>query len=70
VYATVVGRSQLQAAESPDAGTVRTATGSGIRGVILLQSALAARSGSLGVAGGLLLAGPGARLASKAVSPT
>ncbi|HYJ67529.1 MAG TPA: UbiA family prenyltransferase [Nocardioidaceae bacterium] len=70
VYATVVGRSQLQAAGSPDASTVRAATGSGIRGVILLQSALAARSGSPGVAGGLLLAGPAARLASKVVSPT
>jgi hypothetical protein len=69
-YATVVGRSQLRAADNPDAGTVRSATGSGIHGVILLQSALAARSGSLGLAGGLLLVGPGARLASKAVSPT
>jgi UbiA prenyltransferase family len=69
-YAAVVGRSQLRAAGNPDAGTVRSATGSGIRGVILLQSALAARSGSLGVAGGLLLAGPAARAASKVVSPT
>ena len=70
VYATAVGRSQLRAAETLDADTVRQATGSGIRGVILLQSALAARSGSPGVAGGLLFAGPAARLASKAVSPT
>lgn len=70
VYAAAVGRGQLAAASSPDAQTVRSATGSGVRGVILLQSALAARSGALGVAAGLLAAGPVARLASKVVSPT
>ncbi|NDL57662.1 SCO3242 family prenyltransferase [Phytoactinopolyspora mesophila] len=69
-YAAVVGRSQLEASRSPDAGTVRRATGTGVRGVILLQSALAARSGALGVAAGLLSAGPIARMASKVVSPT
>lgn len=69
-YASVVGRRQLEAVRSPDAATVRKATGTGVRGTILLQSALAARSGAFGVAAGLLAAGPLARLASKVVSPT
>jgi 4-hydroxybenzoate polyprenyltransferase len=69
-YGAVVGRSQFEASRRPDAATVRRATGTGVRGVILLQSALAARSGALGLAAGLLGAGPIARMASKVVSPT
>ncbi|NEE03509.1 SCO3242 family prenyltransferase [Phytoactinopolyspora halotolerans] len=69
-YAAVVGRSQAAAASNPDAATVRSATGSGVRGIIMLQSALAARAGAPGLAAGLLAAGPVARLASKVVSPT
>ncbi|AYY14771.1 4-hydroxybenzoate polyprenyltransferase [Actinobacteria bacterium YIM 96077] len=69
-YATVVGRHQLDASRTPDAPTVRRATGTGVRGVILLQSALAARSGALGTAAAILAAGPAARIAAKVVSPT
>lgn len=69
-YAVTVGGAQARAARHPDADTVRAATGVGVRGVIGLQAALVAGTGALGVAGALLSAGPLARLASKAVSPT
>jgi len=70
VYAATVGRAQAAAFSSPDGATVRAATGAGIRGMIPLQAALAARSGALGAAAGILVAGPVARVASKVVSPT
>lgn len=69
-YAGTVGRAQAAAVNRPDAVTVRTATGAGVRGVIPLQAALVAGSGALAVATGLISAGPIARLASKVVSPT
>jgi 4-hydroxybenzoate polyprenyltransferase len=69
-YVTTVGRRQADAARNPDATTVRRATGAGVRGVIALQSALAARAGSLRLAAGILAAGPLARLGARAVSPT
>ncbi|GAA5123819.1 SCO3242 family prenyltransferase [Haloechinothrix salitolerans] len=69
-YVGTVGRAQARAARNPDAATVRTATGAGVRGVIGLQAALVAGTGAIGLAGGLLAAGPVARLASKVVSPT
>jgi 4-hydroxybenzoate polyprenyltransferase len=69
-YVLTVGGAQARAARHPDADTVRTATGVGVRGVIGLQAALVAGTGALGVAGALLSAGPLARLASKVVSPT
>ena len=69
-YALGVGRAQLAAFRSPDAGTVRRATGSGIRGLIPLQAALTAGSGAPLPALGLVLAAPLARAASRAVSPT
>jgi 4-hydroxybenzoate polyprenyltransferase len=68
-YATTVGRAQAAAATAPDAGSVRRATGAGIRGMIPLQAALVARRAPL-VALGLLAAGPVARAASRVVSPT
>ncbi|MEI7058357.1 UbiA family prenyltransferase [Nocardioides sp. CCNWLW239] len=68
-YARSVGSAQLAAASSPDAGTVRRATGAGIRGMIPLQAALVARRSPL-VAMALLAAGPIAKAASKVVSPT
>lgn len=68
-YAATVGRSQAAAVASPDAGTVRRATGAGIRGMIPLQAALLGRRAPL-AALGLLAAGPVARAASKVVSPT
>ncbi|MPY96884.1 MAG: 4-hydroxybenzoate polyprenyltransferase [Actinophytocola sp.] len=69
-YVGTVGRAQARAARNPDAATVRTATGAGVRGVIGLQAALVAGTGAIGLAAGLLAAGPVARLASKVVSPT
>lgn len=69
-YASTVGRAQLTASRDPSAGTVRTATGAGIHGMVPLQAALTARRGSLTAA--TLLAGAlplAARLARK-VSPT
>lgn len=69
-YAVTVGGRQLSAARNPDAATVRSATGAGVRGIILLQSALTARAGAFGAAAGLLAAGPIAKVASKVVSPT
>ncbi|PSL06996.1 4-hydroxybenzoate polyprenyltransferase [Haloactinopolyspora alba] len=70
VYAASVGRAQAAAVRRPDAPTVRTATGAGIRGMIPLQSALTARTGAIALAAGVLAAGPLAKLASKVVSPT
>jgi 4-hydroxybenzoate polyprenyltransferase len=69
-YAVTVGKAQAAAVDRPDAATVRTATGAGIRGLIPLQAALTARAGAARLAGALLAAGPVAKLASKAVSPT
>ena len=68
-YAGSVGSAQAAAVSSPDAGTVRRATGAGIRGMIPLQAALVARRSPL-TAVALLAAGPVAKLASKVVSPT
>ncbi|MFC6853286.1 SCO3242 family prenyltransferase [Aquipuribacter hungaricus] len=69
-YALTVGRAQAAAYRSPDAGTVRRATGSGVRGVIPLQGALTAGAGSPLAGLGLVLAAPLARAASRVVSPT
>jgi hypothetical protein len=70
LYAATVGRSQARAAASPDAGTVRRATGAGIRGLIPLQAALTAGGGSLLGAAALVAAGPVARAAARKISPT
>jgi 4-hydroxybenzoate polyprenyltransferase len=69
-YAATVGRAQLAAARTPDAPTVRHATGTGIRGIIPLQAGLLARANAPALAAALLSLGPLARLASKVVSPT
>ena len=68
-YARTVGSAQLAAVSSPDAGTVRRATGAGIRGMIPLQAALVARRSPL-AAVALLAAGPIVKAASKVVSTT
>lgn len=68
-YGATVGRAQVAAAGSPDAGTVRRATGAGIRGMIPLQAALVARTAPV-AALALLAAGPVVRAASRVVSPT
>ncbi|MBD8870640.1 SCO3242 family prenyltransferase [Nocardioides donggukensis] len=69
-YAAGVGRGQAAAAASPDAGTVRRATGAGIRGMIPLQASLVAGRGAPRTALALLAVGPLVRAASKVVSPT
>lgn len=69
-YAGVVARAQLRAAASPDPGTVRAATGTGIGGLPLLQGAWLARRGRLGPALALLGAGPALRTAARRMSPT
>jgi len=70
VYASTVGRAQGRAVSNPDARTVRTATGAGIRGMIPLQAALAARGGAPLAGLGLLAMGPLAKAAARVVSPT
>jgi 4-hydroxybenzoate polyprenyltransferase len=69
-YGVGVGRAQAAAVTTPDAGTVRRATGAGIRGMIPLQSTLLAAHGAPRTALGLLAVGPVVRAASKVVSPT
>ncbi|WP_413451059.1 SCO3242 family prenyltransferase [Georgenia phoenicis] len=69
-YALTVGRAQAAAAASPDAATVRRATGTGIRGMVPLQAALVAGGGAVATAVGLLAAGPALRAAAKGISPT
>jgi 4-hydroxybenzoate polyprenyltransferase len=69
-YAAGVLRAQLAAVRSPDAQTVRSATGVGIRGLVPLQGAAIASSGSHGLALALAASTPVGRLAMKAVSAT
>jgi 4-hydroxybenzoate polyprenyltransferase len=70
VYAVAVARAQVAAVRSPDAVTVRTATGAGIRGLVPLQAALLAGQGASRTAVALLALGPVLRAASRKVSPT
>ncbi|WP_053717894.1 SCO3242 family prenyltransferase [Saccharothrix sp. NRRL B-16348] len=69
-YAATVGRAQWAAVRDPGAGTVRSATKTGIHGMVPLQCALVARSGSPGVAAGLALVLPLARELARKVGPT
>lgn len=69
-YAALVGRAQLAAQQDPSAATVRTATVSGIHGMVPLQAALAARRGSLAGAVAVSAVLPLARKLSRKVSPT
>ncbi|WP_341829897.1 SCO3242 family prenyltransferase [Streptomyces hainanensis] len=70
-YVGGVGRAQLAAARAAgDAGVVRAATGTGVRGGIRLQAALLAGAGAPAAAAALSALGPLARLASRRVSPT
>ncbi|MFC0070250.1 4-hydroxybenzoate polyprenyltransferase, partial [Umezawaea endophytica] len=68
--AATVGRAQLDALRTPDAASVRTATKAGIHGMVPLQSALAARAGSVVGAAAVALALPLARRLGRKVSPT
>ncbi|QDC26812.1 4-hydroxybenzoate polyprenyltransferase [Georgenia yuyongxinii] len=70
LYALSVGRAQAGAVLHPNGPVVRRATGAGIRGLIPLQAALAAGTGSLGSAAALLVAGPLTHVATRKISPT
>src|SRR5690606_11440255 len=69
-YAYSVGRAQAEAVRTPDAPTVRRATGTGIRGMVPLQAALVARGGKATLAAVLMAAVPAIRAAAKRISPT
>ncbi len=69
-YAYSVGRAQAAAARTPDAATVRRATGTGIRGMVPLQAALVAGGGAVAAAAALMAAVPAIRAAAKGISPT
>lgn len=69
LYGRFVGSAQLAAVRDPSAATVRKATGTGIHGMVPLQSALTAR-GSLLAAAAVAAALPVARALSRRVSPT
>ncbi|GAB3214179.1 SCO3242 family prenyltransferase [Marinactinospora thermotolerans] len=70
LFAASTGRAQAAAARTPDADTVRAATGAGIRGMIPLQASLLARAGHPVAAVALVAAVPAARRGFRAVSPT
>lgn len=70
LYFATVTRAQAGTVVDPSAATVRAATGTGIRGLVLLQAAWLARRGRLVVVAGVLAAGPVLRAASRVVSPT
>jgi 4-hydroxybenzoate polyprenyltransferase len=63
-------RAQLSAVRSPDAGTVRRATGAGIRGLVPLQSAALAASGHHAAALGLVASAPVGGALMRKVSAT
>jgi 4-hydroxybenzoate polyprenyltransferase len=69
-YAAGVLRAQVAAVRTPDAATVRRATGIGIRGLVPLQSAALAAAGSPGLALGLAASAPAGAYAMKRVSAT
>jgi 4-hydroxybenzoate polyprenyltransferase len=69
-YARGVLPAQLDAARSPDAATVRRATGHGIRGFVPLQGSLVAGRGRPELALALAASVPVGRLAMRVVSPT
>jgi 4-hydroxybenzoate polyprenyltransferase len=69
-YAVSVLRAQLSAVRSPDAGTVRRATGAGIRGLVPLQSAALAASGHHAAALGLVASAPVGAALMRKVSAT
>ncbi|HEU5270874.1 MAG TPA: hypothetical protein VFU36_13195, partial [Jatrophihabitans sp.] len=70
VFVRLAGRRQLAAVRRGDPATVRAAVGAGIHGMLPLQAAVAARTGSLPAAGLLMLALPVAGRLGRRVSPT
>ncbi|MEU3019519.1 SCO3242 family prenyltransferase [Nocardiopsis sp. NPDC007018] len=69
-FATTVGWAQARALADPGAGPVRAATGTGIRGMIPLQSALLSRYGAVETACALSAGAPATARAARAVSVT
>ena len=69
-YAVSVGRAQARAVRSPDADSIRRATGAGIRGLIPLQAAHLATAGHVRSALALITLGPLARAGARRFSPT
>ncbi len=69
-YAVSVLRAQLSAARTPDARTVRRATGAGIRGLVPLQGAALAATGHHAAALGLAASAPIGAAAMRRVSAT
>ncbi|MFE3825386.1 SCO3242 family prenyltransferase [Streptomyces sp. NPDC059092] len=70
VYAGTAGRPLLHAALNPSPALTQRAVGGGIRAMIPLQGALAARGGAAGVALGVMGLVPLARTVARKVSPT
>ncbi|MFC9424494.1 SCO3242 family prenyltransferase [Streptomyces sp. NPDC056987] len=70
VYAATAGRPLLHAALNPSPALTQRAVGGGIRAMIPLQGALAARGGAVGVALGVMGLVPLARTVARKVSPT
>ncbi|MFD5751949.1 SCO3242 family prenyltransferase [Streptomyces sp. NPDC127033] len=70
VYAATAGRPLLHAALNPSPALTQRAVGGGIRAMIPLQGALAARGGAAGVALGVMGLVPLARTVARKVSPT
>lgn len=70
VYAGTAGRPLLHAALNPSPPLTQRAVGGGIRAMIPLQAALAARGGAAGVALGVMGLVPLARTLARKVSPT
>ncbi|AXG81232.1 SCO3242 family prenyltransferase [Streptomyces paludis] len=69
-YAGTAGRPLLHAALNPSPPLTQRAVGGGIRAMIPLQAALAARGGAVGVALGVIGLIPAARTLARKVSPT
>lgn len=70
LYAGTVARPFFHAALNPSPYLLQRAVGSGIRAMIPLQAALAARGGASGTGAALLALVPAARRLSRKVSPT
>jgi hypothetical protein len=70
VYGATAGRAQARAVADPSAGTVRSAVGASILGLIPLQAALTAGAGAVRAAVPLGAVLPLARALSRRVSPT
>lgn len=69
-FAATVAGPLIRAVLDPSPARTRQAVGGGIRAMIPLQAALAARDGSVGAAAAIIALAPAARRLSRRVSPT